>query len=400
MYQNRKIYNIVNIFLNSVDLGVGLRMHNNRRKFLPTLVIISLLIAVITNVFIFGQLVLFSRGDPGNVSDSYYNATQLNVTVLQHEPRILWYDLQNSTGASMLNAQLDVNQEYYFYVNLSSDQKWKTMDYVNISLWHDQGNEANAYNDTGGANLNAYLQWENTSGIADWNLIWPHGNEVTLNLGGCSEVNVTGSDPAHSPGNTETYNLTFAWTPSYQFRYAQDPTNTAAGHNDLWSWNVNISASDDTGYYSYHNPTAAEPINEFGVFTYSEIITAGWPEITGNPGDNPAYNDSYIDMTTRSNGNYSLSVNATQLVHTLQPAQTMANTTIWTGGGDLALAQYGGAGKQWYYGGAGGVYHAAETAGTSLITNDIEWAVTIPGGQFPGNYQADIYYHLRTETSS
>ncbi len=372
-------------------------MHENRRKFLPTLVMISLLIAVITNFFIFGYITV--NADPGNVSDSYYNATQLNVTVLQHEPRILWYDLQNSTGVSMLNAQLDVNQEYYFYVNISSDQGWDDIAYVNITAWHDQGNEGNVYNTTPGANLNVYLQWDNTSGTPSWNLIWPTGGEVALNAGGCSEVNVTGSDPGHSPGNTETYNLTFAWTPSYQFRYAQDPTNTAVGHNDLWSWNINISASDDSGYYSYHNPTQGEATNEFGVYTYTEIITAGWPEITGNPGDNPAYNDSYISMQTRSNGNYSLSVNATDLVHTTQPAYTMVNTSIWTGGGDLALAQYGGAGKQWYYGGAG-AYKAAETAETSLTTNDVEWAVTIPGGQFPGDYQADIYYRLRTEASS
>jgi hypothetical protein len=368
-------------------------MHVNRRKFIPTLVVIFLFVAVITNVFIFGQIVSFSRGDPGNVSDSYYNNTQLNVTVLQLHPRVLWYDLQNSTGASMLNAQLDVNEEYYFYVNVSSDQGWNDIAYVNITAWHDQGNDANVYNTTAGANLNLFLQYDGS-----WNLIWPTTGEVSLNAGGCSATDVTGSDPAHSPGNTETYNLTFAWTPGYQFRYAADPATAGEGYNDLWSWNVNITVDDLNGTHSYNNPTEGSDENEFGVYTYTEIITAQWPTITGNPGDTPAHNDSYIDIQTRSNGNYSLRVNVTNLTHTTLPANTIANTSILTAGGDLGpLNAFAGA-HQYYFGGVGS-YKNAENSGTSLTTSDIEWAVNIAMGTFPGDYQADIFYHLSTEAS-
>ena len=365
-------------------------VQERRNKIYSYLLILTLVISVFSHVFIFGPIIIVSA-DPGDVSDSYYNATQLNVTVLQLEPRINWYDLQNATGASMLNAQLDVNQEYYFRVNISSDQGWSEIDYVNISCWHDLGNDASTYNGTLGGNINMQLQYINTSGTGTFQMLWPN-SEATL--GSCSEVNVTGSDPGGSP-STETYNLTFAFTPGYQFRYAPDPSNTGAGFDDAYSWNFNITADDDLGYHSYNNPTIGESTNETGVYSYTEIVSAGWPEITGNPGDNPAYNDSYISITTRSNGNYTLSVNVTNLTHDTQPGETIQNTSIWTAGGDLSpLTQF--AGSHQYYYGAG--FHAAEDNATSLSTTDIEWGVTIPLGQFPGTYQADIFYHLRTQT--
>lgn len=336
---------------------------------------------------------MISSADPGDVSDSYYNGTTLNVTVLQLEPRINWYDLQNSTGSSLLNEQLDVNQIYYFIVNISSDQGWAEIEYINITAWHDLGSEANTYNSSLGGNINMWLQYENTTGTANYNILWPN-SEVTIGAMVDNEVN----DPTGSPGNTECHNISFAFTPGYQFRYAEDPLDAVAGHNDTWSWNFNITCDDQPGYHSYDNPIVGETINEFGVYSYTEIISAGWPVIIGNPGDTPAYNNSYITIITRSNGNYSYSVNVTNLTHKTQPAYTIQNTSILTAGGELSpLTLFPGNAPLFYYGGAAS-YSPALNNSTSLSTIDVEWGVNIPGGQFPGDYNASIYYHMRTQT--
>jgi hypothetical protein len=295
---------------------------------------------------------------------------------------------------SFLNDQLDVNQQYFFIVNISSDQGWDDIDYMNITAWHDLGNEATTYNSTLGGNINMFLQYENLTGTANWSLLWP-SSEVTLQLGLCTDV--VSYDPLGSPGNTECHNLSFAFTPGYQFRYAPDPTDPTPGYNDTWSWNFNITCDDASGYHSYDNPIIGETIDEFGVYSYTEIVSTGWPSITGNPGDTPAYNDSYITIETRSNGNYSFSVDVENLTHKTVPTYFMQNTSIYTAGGDLSpLSAFPGNSPQYYFG-ALGAYKSAENNGSSLTTTDFEWAVDIPIGQYPGDYNATIYYHLRSQ---
>ncbi|UCD13146.1 MAG: hypothetical protein JSW60_06185 [Thermoplasmatales archaeon] len=377
-------------------------MQERKRKIHSGLLVLVLIISAFSHVFIFGPMVMIGSADPGDQGDSYYNATTLNVTVLQLEPRINWYDFQNSTADSLLNEQIDVNQEYYFYINISSDQGWDDIEFANISCWHDLGDDTSSYNynNTLGSNINMKLQYENTTAtgnVGTFRLLW---NSTTVTLGSCSEANVTGSDPGHSPGNTETYNLTFAFTPGYQFRYAPDPIDDVPGFNDTWSWNFNITCDDASGYHSYDNPIVGETIDEFGVYRYTEIISAGWPTITGNPGDSPAYNDSYITIETRSNGNYSFSANVTNLTHKTQPSYFIQNTSILTAGGELSpLTLFSGTGPHYYYNnsGVGSLYTPAEKNYTSLSTTDIEWAVNIPMGQYPGDYNASIYYRLQTQ---
>ena len=124
----------------------------------------------------------------------------------------------------------------------------------------------------------------------------------------------------------------------------------------------------------------------------------GWPTVTGNPGDTPA-TGAAISIETRSNGNFSLAVNITELTHKVQSSETLANTSILTAGGELSpLTLFTGNAPQYYYNGSGTGYTVAEDDGTSKTTNDIEWAVNIPLGQYPGDYNASIYYRLRTET--
>ncbi|GAI08996.1 unnamed protein product, partial [marine sediment metagenome] len=153
----------------------------------------------------FEPIIIISNADPGNISESWYNETTLNVTVLQLQPRVNWYDFQynqSGTWVSRLNAQIDVNAsaEYRFIVNISSDQGWADIDYINITAWYDNGDDSTTYNQTAGGNINLYLQYENTTGTANYYMLWPD-DEITFNSGDCTETVVT--DPSGSPGNTE-----------------------------------------------------------------------------------------------------------------------------------------------------------------------------------------------------
>ncbi|MBN2066568.1 MAG: hypothetical protein JW771_07170 [Candidatus Thermoplasmatota archaeon] len=374
-----------------------------KQKASSTLVVVLLLIAVFSHIFVFPPLIRYCKADPGDVSESWDNSTTLNVTVLQLQPRVNWYDFQFYNGTawvSRLNQQIDVNNslQYRFIVNISSDQGWDDIEYIYIEAWHDNGSEATTYNHSGnqGGNRNLRLVYDNTSNVSGiYNMTWPTGGEVTIG----SMTDIVAIDPDGSPGNTECHNLTFSFIPNYQFRYAPDPANAAAGHNDLWSWNFNITVLDFQGYYSYHNPIVGETVDEFGVYSYTEIVSAGWPTITGNPGTT-AVADSNISVTTRSNGNYSFSVNVDTLQHTTNPGATMANTTVWARGGDLdSLQNFTGSWPIYFYANyTNNEYNEALPNGTSLLTDDIEYRCSIPLTQLPGDYEATIRYYMITET--
>jgi hypothetical protein len=241
--------------------------------------------------------------------------------------------------------------------------------------------------------LNLRLEYENTTGTAVWRLLWPHSGEVTEG----TYVDAIGFDPYGSSGHTECHNLSFTFIPSYQVRYApgdgawDDNSNTT---DDTKSWNFVIDVTDSGE--DAPNPISIWVTDEFGFYSYSEIVSAGWPTIIGHPGENATAN-SNITLVTRSNGNYSLTVDVENLTHRTFPTATISRDRIWVRGGDLNVFDNFTAltGAIYFYGFVG-VYHLAEANGTNVITNDVEYKCNIPFGQMAGDYAAPIRYHLMT----
>jgi len=341
---------------------------------------------------------MLGKADPGNIPHYWHNSTTLNVTVLHFEPRILWYDFQynqSGTWVSRLNAQSDVNNsaQYRFIVNISSDQGWDDIEYVDIYAWYDQGSESTFYNQTLGGNLNLYFQYQNTTGTAVWRMLWPHGGEFIPQ----TYTDRIGYDPYGSPGHTECHNLSFIFIPSYQVRYAPgdgawDYTSNIT--NDAYSWNFVIEVMDSGE--DAPGPITIWSTDEFGIYSYSEIVSAGWPTIIGHPGENATAN-SNISLITRSNGNYSLTTDVDTLVHKTFPAATISRERIWVRGGDLNdFDNFTASGGGIYFYGASSSYHLAQANGTSLTTNDVQYKCDIPLGQIAGDYAAPIRYHLTT----
>ncbi len=371
----------------------------SKRKICSTLVIVIFIFSLLTNTVLFGPVLIFSKANPGDINQSWHNGTTLNVSVLHLEPRINWYDFQynqSGTWVSRRNQQIDVNNsaEYRFIINISSDQGWDDIDYINITAWYDNGSDSTVYNQTQGGNLNFRLTYENLSGIAFYNMTWPHGGEATN--GSLTELIV--ADPMGSPNNTECHNVSFTFIPGYQLRYAPgdgawDATKNTT--NDARSWNFNISVTD--GGEGAAAPLTRWRTDEFGIYAYAEIASAGWPTIAGNPNDNVTAADN-ITVVTRSNGNYSLSVDVDQLNHTTHPTANMSNKTVWVRGGDLDVRNnFTGSGPIYFYGDDIN-YHVAEDNNISKSTNDVEFRCDIPIGQQAGDYEAAIRYHLKTET--
>ena len=372
-----------------------------KKRIVSIILVIFLVMSFVSNVFFSESIIKIVRSSDD--SDDLNEETTLNVTVLHKEPRINWYDLQfNNSGTweSRLNQQIIVNNsaQYRFIVNISSDYGWENISYINITAWNDNGSEATTYNQTSGGNINLHLQYENTTGTADWSLIWPTTGEVTFNQEESYET--VEVDPYGIPGHTECYNVTFAFTPGYQFRYAPGSAiwNTTEGFNDLWSWNFNITIDGYENKKSYNNPAVGESVNEFGVYAYTEIVSVGWPTITGSPGDTEIA-DTNITILTRSNGNYTLNVDLDQLDHDTHPTANMSNTTVSLRGGNLSAPQAFGAGFVYLWGTDAPTYQAAENTGTSKTTNDLEYRIAIPMGQIAGNYRGTLRYRLTTETT-
>jgi hypothetical protein len=373
-------------------------MTEHKKKLLTTLVGIAIISSLVINIFLLSPLVIIGRADPGDIPHIWYNSTTLNVTVLHFEPRILWYDFQynqSGTWVSKLNAQSDVNNsaEYRFIVNISSDQGWDDIEFVNIYAWYDQGSESTIYNETKGGNLNLNLQYENTTGTALWRMLWPNGGEF---LEGTYTDSV-GHDPYGSVGHTECHNLSFTFIPSYQVRYAPGDgawDTTLNTTNDAYSWNFIIEVIDSGE--DAPTPSTIWINDEFGIYSYSEIVSAGWPTIVGHPGENATAN-SNISIMSRSNGNYSLSTDVDTLVHRTLPSATISRERIWVRGGDLdTYDNFTASGGGIYFYGDSGTYHLAEGNGTSLTTDDVQYKCDIPLGQIAGDYAATIRYHLTT----
>jgi hypothetical protein len=367
-----------------------MKQKTNQVKILSCLLSQFLIIAVATTTF-FSPVVLLGLAD--QISDSWHNTTTLNVTNLEIRPRINWYDFQyndSGTWVSKRNAEIDVNNsaEYRFALNISSDQGWTDINWVNITAWYDNGTDNSTYNQTMGSNYNLAFQYENTTGTAIWRLLWPHGGEVTES----QYIEADAIDTYGSPGFTECKNMTFAFIPNYQFRYAPGDgswDNTANITNDPLSWNFFVYIEDASGNYQ-------TVTDEFGVFSYTEVVSAGWPVIIGNPGT-LAVSQSNITVVTRSNGNYSLSVDVDNLTHKTFPAATMSRDNVWVRGGDLDASENFTelSGVIWLYG-SNVTYHPSMDDGTNVVTNDIEYMCDIPLGQMAGDYTATIEYHLQT----
>lgn len=230
--------------------------------------------------------------DGNNWNNQTYNFTTINPVA----PEINSYDLLNSSGSKLnsVTGLLDVNSTYYFTINITDSSGWMYVNYVNITAWYDNGSESTTYNQSSnlGGNLNIFLQYENTSGIASYNMNWPD-DEAELVLVNCTDTQI----------NSTTHIINISFKPLWQMRHSPHGGgwNVASGFNDLNSWNFEINVTDTVGNYD-----TAE--NEFGIYRYTYVDpTSNWVGVSAViPGANTDTNTVSINYT--SNYDFNMTV--------------------------------------------------------------------------------------------
>jgi hypothetical protein len=229
-----------------------------------------------------------------NVTDgTHWTNETYAFTMHQYQPTINSLSLVNSTG-NKLNSQtgnIRVNREYVFVINATDRNGWGDIDFINLTCWYDQGDETTEYNGTNGGNFNMFLQYQNISGDASFQMVWPD-DEATLQLLNCSETIF----------NETTRIINFSFIPGNQTRCATSNetwTITEDTFDDLYSWNVNCSIADSLANMMYTR-------TEYGINYYSAIRAPSLVEITGAPGMNAQSDLFTIDFIT--NSDYTLTI--------------------------------------------------------------------------------------------
>ena len=398
-------------------------MEGKKGKSYKKISILFIFIFLFTLIFNNPLMVKFFNpveAENGNVAEAWHNTSQLTVSVVDLRPQIMWYGFQywnySNGWESRLNQQIDVNDsaKYRFVVNITSYQGWDDIEYVNFSAWYDNGSETSYYNQTNGGNFNMKLQYENTTGNANYTLLWPD-NEVSLVSYSEKEVVNSYTDWPYA----ESKNITFEFIPSYQIRYAPGPEGvwdmTNGGLictnesylNNHYSWNFNITVTDSGKNNSGLSKTSWVA-DEFGVYSYSEIVSAGNPVIYGEPNNqNYSVNDQdgsgNVTIITRSNGNYTLSSNLSDLIHGAYSEFTISNESVSLRGGNRTTFSNFSKGSSshpvFLYGGSYDsmpAYQPAEPNDNNKITDNIEYRCFIEYGKMPGSYTSTVYYTLRT----
>lgn len=381
----------------------------NNKKIISLVIILIFCFTITTPLYEIKTLPLVhSEG----IASSWHNDSSLCVQIIHSAPRINWYDFQynkSGTWVSRLNQKIEVDNdsEYRFIINISSDQGWVDIEFINLTAWFDNGSESTNYNETIGGNYNLKIQYENTTSTGNSSIFrnfWP---TVEVEFGE-QESRVVEDTLYGLENRTEARNITFPFVPNKQFRYAP-------GENDSWnetsrqvenssryglfnnfSWNFNISIVDRDNHTSW-------VADEFGVYRYSEILNAQNPSIVGYPDSNFSVNDvggsGNISIITCSNGNYSLSVDISNLTHDHKPSHTIDEKNVYVQGGDRSAFRSLSTPVYLYGGSQDGMpaYHQAETSGILKNTSNVEYKCYIPHGQLAGKYSSRIYYNLRVE---
>jgi len=206
------------------------------------------------------------------------------------------YDIRNITGSKLNNitGSLDVNNEYYFQINITDESGWDKIEYINITAWYDNGSDVTTYNqsDNLGGNLNMFLQYENKTGTASYRVLWPD-DESQLVLANCTETII----------NATTRIINISFEPLSQVRWAGgdgtwDTTQDIV--NDIYSWNFNISVVDSEGKND-------SKIDEYGVYKFTSISPAeNWVDVIASPGFSDT--SSVVTITYSSNYDFNMTI--------------------------------------------------------------------------------------------
>ena len=211
-----------------------------------------------------------------------------------YPPIINSYNLLNNTGSKLNNATglLDINTEYYFTIDVTDYYGWENIAYIDITSWYDNGDDNAVYNQTLGGNLNMFLRYENTSGVANFRMLWPD-DEAQIILANCNERIIN--------SNTRVVNISFKILNQVRWASSNDSWDATQNvYNDPYSWNFKITVLDEADGSSWK-------IGEYGVYKFTSVYTSkDWVDVYALPGFSDTSN--VVTVTYSSNYNFNMTL--------------------------------------------------------------------------------------------
>ncbi len=226
----------------------------------------------------------------------------LGAQVVSDPPEIISFDITDVTDVSQMHGQLDVNTTYYFNLTLSEPDSWSDLNWANIRVWFDGGNDATTFNgQTNGSNYRLDLNYTNVGPV----------NVPALSEWSTAEGNFvydSGSSEIFTNVVNENYTFKLAFTLNNQIRWGADPVDSGIGsYNDVNTWNAEVRAKDVSNPDQIRQSDTGNVFYEFGVYLHTFVSIGGnWDAGPISPGSFGL--TSIVTVTHEANRDYRMKV--------------------------------------------------------------------------------------------
>ncbi len=351
--------------------------------------------ALTIGLLTFSLLLGLGQAMAGDIPSDDDTDNTLGADVISDPPVISSFDITNVTDGTQMHAQLDVNTTYYFNVTIQDPDSWSDLNWANIRVWFDGGNDANSFDDQiTGTNYRLDLNYTNVAPVSD-----PDLSEWSVVAG--NFVYASGSSSIFTNVLNENYTFKLAFTLNNQVRQGDDPINQASGaYNDANSWNAEVRAKDVSNPIQVSQSDVTGIFYEFGVFLHTNISIGGnWFAGAISPGSTGT--TSVVNVTHEANKDYRMRVWFT--THLVSGGDTITvNYIDITAAGDLGDAITGdtsftdtGMANAVYIWGSGST-EEPHSVSTNQETTGVQFRVNVPLATPVGNYVANLTIRVET----
>jgi hypothetical protein len=330
----------------------------------------------------------------------------IDVTTANFPPMISHFTITSGNNlVSLLDAQANVNTEVVVSVTIEDINGWEDINFVNIWLYYDGGNdEMLPWEQNTGQNYRILCFYDNSQ---VWKEAAPTVDHMSVKYTNDTD-SLTAIDGVHTVqqklANTK-YMLTWRFKLGEQVKQADLPL-AADGplYNNANSWNIWLSAADASTFIQQKGGIANA--YEFGIYKYTYVSCSnnGWhPSFPVVPGaDRDA---SPASLETMSNDDFDLTVWMNGDLTCNSPY-----STIPTSGGYVTLLasacenddvhiDQAFAGNlesnelfirlNTYWG-----YHCFVSPDANCLYTDVNFNIAVPLGTLPGAYTADLTFQV------
>jgi hypothetical protein len=254
-------------------------------------------------------------------------------------------------GTYVNDTQKNNRQWFNLTINVTDLSGWSDIRWINVTGWYDEGNDTRyrfysledaeltdtpenrsmCHNDSRpGRNINFKIVMEQRNTGDVFRMVWPEqdGDEMEINISTTPPYYCHNYTYPWLPDNTKF--VVFMWWMGPQTRYApgngtwlkvnlRDAKDWWRAYNNNYSWNFNITVTDDAeGYIDPVTNRPARPnkvysCGEFGIYKYTEISTSmGENGVAYASAPHGVWTQSQTFwMREVSNAEYNLTVNVT-----------------------------------------------------------------------------------------